>query len=300
MDANTERISALPAASFDVAEFKRSRCYKVDDTSDTIVADMVHLRLFNRAQKKTIRTWSWVGGLGIASTVAGIVILFAQMVIPGAVVGSIGLAAAIVGFSRRVINGRLKLDERRCELVAGFLFLLSKDMATDAQINITMDFRPHNHPDKLLRRGKVRYWDASFFLDRWLEVRGRFLDGTKYSITLIEKQQDRHRKKRSASGKYKNKHKTKNTSEAIVSLKIKQKRYPRTADSPGGIQDSMKLPPWVELKSADIEGDILTLRTTTKLGWDAVSLDESPPERDGVHWIAMMFLALYRLLNDSK
>ncbi len=315
MNANTEQLPLISASTFDEAKFKRSLCYKASDCAKSVLTDMAYLRQFDDEQEKKARLGTWVGVIGILGIVGGGALLIIPNVevfefgrpwrwgmgeIAAVAVGVIGLVAAIAGFSLRAIHGRLDLDDRRYEIVSGLLSLLSKDMAADAPVTVAVDFRPHNHAAKLLRRGRVGYWDAEFFVDRWLEMHGRFVDGTKYSVTVIEKQQDRHRTKISASGKTKHKYKTKNSSEAMVSLKIKQKRYPQAQELDRKVNQTVQLPPWVQLKSVGTEGELLTLRTTTNTKWDARGPGEKPATRDGVNWVAMMFLSLYRLLNDSK
>ncbi|MAD80757.1 MAG: hypothetical protein QGG71_24140 [Pirellulaceae bacterium] len=291
----------LPLASFDEAKFKRSLCYNVTSSAETVLTDMDFLRQFDIEQEKKSRLWLGVGWLGIVGIVIGAACFFGmQSVVLGGAAGVLGLVTAIAGFSVRAIHGRLDLDDRRYEVVAGLLRLLSKDMADDAPVTVALDFQPHNHKKKLQRKGKVGYWNVQFFVDGWLTMQGRFLDGTKYTVTLIEKQQDRHRTKRSASGKTKHKHKTKNSSEAIISLKIKEKRYPQAQELYKTLNETLKLPSWVELKSVVAEGDVLTLRTTSRVTWDAPGPGEKAAARDGINWMAMMFLSLYRFLNNSK
>lgn len=297
------------SSTFDEAKFRRSLRYQVNDTAESVLADMAFLRQFDRGHEKRSRNWKIAGFIGLPFFfIALLCFLNANTdrvnrdvsTTAGIVTGGVGLLLISVGFGMCWKHSSLDLDDRRYEVVAGLLRLLSKDMADDARVTVKIDFRPHNHARKLLRKGKAGYWNVKFFVDRWLEVSGSFVDGTKYSVTLIEKQQDRHRTKRSASGKTKHKYKTKNSSEAIISLKIKQKRYPRAQGLYGKFQKTVKLPPWVNLKSVRADGDRLTLRTTTPTKWDAVGPEGKRPKRDGVNWMAMMFLSLYRLLNVSK
>ena len=301
MDANTEQLPMLPVEAFDETEFKRSLCYKVCNSAESVLTDMAYIRQFDDEQKKKGRLWSGVGTTGAVAIAIGVLCIgVTEYFVAGVSVGALGLLMAIVGFSLWAIHGRLDLDDRRYDIVSGLLTLLSKDMAADAPVTVAVDFRPNNHADKLLRSEKVTVWRINFFVDRWLEIGGHFIDGTKYSVTVIEKQQDRHRKKRRPSGKIKHKYKTKNASEAIVRLKIKQKRYPQAQALYGKVNETVQLPPWVELKSFKAEGDLLTLRTTTRTRWDARGPNENIGNYDGVNWMAMMFLSLYRLLNDSK
>ena len=115
------------------------------------------------------------------------------------------------------------LDNRRHELATGLVRLVGADQP----LTMVVDFREHDHEDHLQRKGKVGRWNAEFYVDQWLQLQGRLVDGTKFTIRLIEKQQLRRRQKTSASGRQKTKTKTKSSSEAILTLKVKGKRYPR-------------------------------------------------------------------------
>ncbi|MDG2220078.1 MAG: hypothetical protein P8L85_01775 [Rubripirellula sp.] len=305
--AATTAVAPAPSASFDEAKFRKTLVYQSKGTVKSLLADLNFLRHFDKHNEKRSQIFRIVGYTGIACLcLAAVCLLFVLGTPRGSqaaktaviAVGGIGAILSITGFAMNAKHSNL--EDRRYEILHGLLKLLDKDMADEAHIEAKIDFRPHNHSQKLLRKGKVSYWNVKFYMDRWLEVRGNFVDGTKYTITLIEKQQDRHRTKRSASGKLKHKYKTKNSSEAIVNLKIKQKRYPQARNKYNHIKNAIKLPSWVNLKSVTADGDQLTLRTTTSSKWDAVGPKTKRPAKDGVNWMAMMFLSMYRLLNVSK
>ena len=286
--------------TLDLTKFKRTLLYQRHVPVDSVLADIKLLRQLDLDKEKKIRVWSTVAWIGVGVLVVGGVCFVLEMKAIATALLVVGLLLAIIGFVAYRIHGRLNLDDRRYEVVAGLLALLSKDMSDDSIVNVKLDFRPHNHRAKFVHRGKVGPWKAAFYVDKWLDVRGSLMDGTKYSVTMIEKQQDRSRTKVNARGKVKRKRKTKNSSEAIVGLKIKEKRYPNAHQSYGRIRNLIKLPPWVELKAIQADGDRLTLRATTKSTWDVAGPGKKRLSRDGVNWMAMMFLSLYRALNVSK
>ncbi|PHR96530.1 MAG: hypothetical protein COA78_28690 [Blastopirellula sp.] len=273
--------------------FKKTLQYQSNATVKSVLNDFEYFQQFDKEQEKKCLTWGMICGAGVVLAVAGILLCFNEQTsfgIPVIVVGAVVAIAAGINYQ---INKRLDLENKRYELASGVLQLLKTDMAEDSTINVALDFNPHNHKAKFVRSGKVGYWNAKFYLDKWLEIQGRFVDGTKFSLTFIEKQQDRHRTKRSASGKTKHKYKTKNASEVIVSLKIKNKRYPHLESLINDLNKSVQLPPWVELKSVVTDGDALTIRSVTKNSWGS-------KDKDGVNWVALKFLSLYKLLNDAK
>ena len=238
---------------------------------------------------------------------------FGVVLLVGAAVATI---LSIVGLSR-VVNtlkmltefnrkaaeiSKIDLDNRRYELVAGVVRLLSADISSDALLTVAKDFRDHDHRDKRLPTRYVGDWNNSSYIDHWLQLRGRLLDGTKFTIRLIEKQQLRRRQKISASRKQKTKTKTKTSSEAILTLKVKPKRYPRVTAQHDVMGQYVKMPEWAVLKSVDVSGPQLTLRSTTTSVWTAGS--KSPKEGetkcDGVQWVAMMLVSFYEMLKRSR
>ena len=286
---------------FDIGGFKASLKYSVIDRADQIVTDMEGLRRFDAEVEKKVAILTKVGALGIAVLVIGGVTGFiVEKPILGISAVVVGLSLAIVGFSLRFFGQRSNLEDRRYRFVAGLMTLLSKDIAQDTPVTARVDFRSQNDPEKLDRKGRVGPWNVNFFIDDWLQLSGQFMDGTKYSVTLIEKFQERHRTKRSASGKIKHKSKTKSSSEAIVTLKIKPKHYPRANQVFKIARRAVKLPPWVSVKSIQADEQSLTLRTATNVDWNARSGAEEDVSRDAVNWVAMHFLSLYRILHASR
>ncbi|MEI7700436.1 MAG: hypothetical protein WCK86_11615, partial [Planctomycetia bacterium] len=213
----------------------------------------------------------------------------------------IGLPLTVMGVLLLFRYRRLNLDNRRYELVFGLLSLLRKDMAVAARVNVAIDFTPHIHKSMLARTGKMGAWDTRYFVHPWLQITGVLVDGTRFTLKLIERHQDRHKVKINPRGKRKHKSKTKTSSEAILTLKVRLKRYPGFESLSGGLADSLRMPPWVQLKSVNANGRLLTLRTVTTSPWNVPGSDsDRTTEHDGTNWIAVMFLNLYGLLDSAK
>lgn len=322
--------------SMDQESFQESLQYQAHGAQDRILGDIEFFRQFDALQATKSAFWKKIGAGGLVGALVGGALAVASASVStalAAILGLLGVAALVLGAVGMVFargSGSLDLEDRRYELLAGMVRLLSADMADDALFSVRLDFRRHNHHDKMQRKGKVGRWNATFFVDPWLQLQGRFVDGTKFTMSMIAKHQDRERTKRSASGKLKRKSKTKDSSEAIVSLKIKGKRYPNVTPAAatttdqgtippvlqsGGAGSStahgahdqrlsqyIQLPPWTALKSVAVEGDQLTLRSTCTQNW-TVKTPTQPlglRQGDGVNWLAMMLLSLYALLNESK
>jgi tellurite resistance protein len=295
-------------------EFAESLQYRVRSTADRVLADIKFLKQFDAIQQSRAASWKKKRNYGLVGGLAGgILILIGANV--ATALAALGVVVLIVGFGWTIFasvqassSAKLDLENRRYGLLDGVVRLVAADVGGDTPLGVSLDFRDETHADKLQRKGKVGRWDAEFYVDRWLDLQGRFVDGTKFSVAMIEKHQKRHRTKRSRSGKIKHKNKTKHATEAIVSLKIKGKRYPQLTGQAKQVDKYIQLPPKATLKSIRVEGEQLVLRSTCTVPWSLKSMGEPEfaervrggPGLDGVNWLAMMLLSLYALLNESK
>ncbi|MDA7492568.1 hypothetical protein OAM37_00915 [bacterium] len=300
---------------FDEAGFQKTLVYKSKSSPETVIAQLSSLRSMDKKIEETRKKYSIVLLAGGLAFVGGFLGILALDGLGAGIVGLIvvlllmagGALAFIWGMYCLNANSMQDVPDRRYEAALGILKLVRKDLAQDSLVEIQVDCRPHNHKSKKVRTGKVSYWNVKYHVDNWFVLRGAFADGTKFSMMLIEKHQDRSRTKRSASGKIKHKSKTKIASEAILRFKIKPKKNPDLRDGWQGRVKSnhaaVRLPNWTQRKSLDAKGDRITLRSTTKSSWDAVNRAQQGKkkvERDGVKWMAMMFLSLYGVLDAAK
>lgn len=129
----------------------------------------------------------------------------------------------------------LNIPAERYQLSGILLTLLAADAGQDANFNLQLDLKPHDDESAKTGEGKVSYWNVDYFQQPWLQLSGRLLDGTKLDLVLTEKQQNRHRTKRSASGKIKHKSKTKSSS--LISIKARFK--PKSIETQAGREDSI-------------------------------------------------------------
>lgn len=277
---------------------RKEQIYQIDGTVDQINSDIEHIRNFDLEQEKNRRFWGYLAVGCVVAGLLGFCIMGAPLL--GIPLMVIALPTFVVAMFKYVHYTSTDLDNRRYELLSGLLQLIRTDMATDATLSLRMDLRPHDHKDKFDREGTAGVWDVKHFYDPWLELQGRLLDGTKFTLEMIEKQQNRFRWKQSRSGKWKRKSKRKNASEALLYLQVKGEKYPNLNVLANDIQDALKLPEWAAVKSVTAEADSLTLRVKCKVPWEAAQPNQSPPRCDGVHLTASMFLSLYQGLNLCK
>lgn len=284
----------------DQATLKKTRQLTCQSSVSTMMAMLDELRTLDAEAESGVRKWRSIGCLSFIGLISGVFLLVQDQIIPG---GLILIASAVVGVTGMVKAsqfGKLDVDNRRYEFVDGVLHYLRRDIGREAELTLEMDLKPHNDRSKFDRKGSVGRWKASFFHDPWLVLRGRFMDGTKFSVSMIEKQQDRHRTKRSASGKLKTKYKTKNGSELIVALRPKPKRYPAIMTLADPEDCTSALPAWAATKSFSVADGLMEFRSTTKAGWHVSKETTGESRQDSVGWVASKLVYMYGLLHTNR
>lgn len=218
----------------------------------------------------------------------------------------LGVAVIVVCVLACIILGVLFFSSRkrafdgRCDvLLARALDFLSRDMPPEAPVQVILDLRSHTHPQKLVRTGKVHQWNVKFYVDKWLLLSGRLLDGTTFRLAATTRWQARSKTKRSSSGKTKWKHKTKESTVLGLRLRFKPERYSHVATI-ADAKRAVQLPKGVTLRAVATSSDSALLAATLPK-WENVPAGREPGNSvSGPHTVAMMFLSLYQVLNLSK
>ncbi len=203
----------------------------------------------------------------------------------------LGLVGVIVSIVKIVSASKTDFEDRRYQLADRLTQLLQTDMPADATLDVGLDLAKPNARDKFVRKGKAGHWDVNFYEDSWLTLAGQFVDGTRFTVSMIEKHQDRSRWKRGRSGKMKHKSKTKTAALAVVSLKPKEKRYPNAGALGANARGAVQLPRLAEIKDLSRKENVLTLKVLLKTTWTV---------SNGVELITKMLLSLYQILNLAK
>jgi hypothetical protein len=288
-----------------VKRLEKSLVYSTEATTEQIREDIDRLRTFDVEHEQLQRKGKLLIAGGVAGIAGGVAAGLlgsgsVAIVVLGVLLGATGAVLAIAGIWLTLRHGRLNLENRRYEVLSGLMRLLAADIAPDEIVGVKVDFRPHTARGKLVQKGKVSYWNVDYYVSSWFELRGRFVDGTKFSLAVIEKCQQRHGTKRSASGKLKHKRKSKSASEAVLKMRIKDKRYQRLQEAAKNIHSAVKLPPYARVKSVGATQDALSL--TVSIGhspWD-VGSNEKKQARARVDLAAAMFMSLYEVLHSAK
>jgi hypothetical protein len=288
-----------------LAQFKSTLVYEALGSATALLADLEQIREFDRQSEVRLRMWKILTAVSTLVLVGGTALALAGAFGPkpggnilGACVlfGGLGLVTGIVLWVR---GARLDLADRRYELFGELTRLLSHDMEKDGQIAVALDLARTNDRRKKTGTGKVRDWNVDYYQDPWLRLRGRFLDGTKFQITIIEKLQARSKWKRSRSGKNKYKSKKKSSTLASVLLLPRAKRYQHLGKASYEARRLVRLPPWAQVKNLTAGEAELALTASTSQEW-SVRRRDPLTTCDGVEWLGTMLLSLYQVLHMSK
>lgn len=294
--------------SVDIADFEKTFVYQRTATIPEVTADLKTIGQFDAYHEQQKSKW----GKGMATSffiglVSFILIGTANSFQQYAVVAIIWLGlcfcAFIVCAIKRSKHGASDLANRRYELLEEVLRLLEKDSASNEPVAVRIDLQKPDHATKRVREGKVGPWNVQYFLDPWLELSGRFLDGTSYRLQGLEKYQARRKTYRSRSGKSKSKSKSKSALQVTLSLKPNPKRYAESEELSAKLKQSLQLPPWSNQKFVGVHKDRLLLTALTPADWHGKPIPPNPDDDSffsGPHLVAMMFLSLYQALNQSQ
>jgi hypothetical protein len=159
------------------------------------------------------------------------------------------------------------------------------DLADDATLDADVELRPPSLVTRELERGA---WKCKVYVQPWLRLRGRFVDGTRFEVKAVERREVRTCWKRGRSGKMKSKRKER--SAALLDVSLSPQRAGDLSVHAERLTKAVQLPSSTELVRARAEADALSLRTRVAAGPTA-RLDRT---------VAMMMLSLYQVVGFAR
>jgi len=285
-----------------IDQFKRSKRYQRAAAAEKIVADVGTLRRWDLdAEARRAKFGRYCGGAAAAALVCFIL----SFVLPGFVMVTAPLALifvslALVAGVKYFAAKKQDVENRRYELVSKILSLVGADIDPDAAVTVQLDLSPTEQSSKLESKGERGRWKVKYYVDPWLSVEGRFLDGTRFRLALTEYFQRRTRWAQSRSGKMKRKSKSKTATRATLQLKVKPSKYPGLDKVAGSAQGAVQLPEQATLRGVSGDATGLVLKAGMPLGWTAPPPGEPDQDHGGARTVAMMFMSLYQVLNLTK
>ena len=280
--------------AFDLKSFRKSLAYKGSFSAPQIQANLKQIAVQDKQAEKKRNIYVAI------AIISGVLAFFSVIW----VAESNGIAAIpIVLIAVAVVTGvlagrwnRLDVPDLRYGLPPQLTEMLSRDMAKGSTFDTRIDFSKPTQKSKQTSKGpwpRRSGWTQTFFEDPWLWLSGKFLDSTRFTLTLTEITVVRSGYKRSRSGK--RKHKTKTKPKGMIAelhLVFPRKRYGAVKMLSSELRGAINLPQDAALKRIKVDDRHLLLRV--KVG----------PNRQDVgefyQLITQMMLSAYQILNLSK
>lgn len=293
----------------DLEQLSRERIYRTQAPCTRVLADMQQLREVDAIKEKKEAVTYLVGcGSLVLGAFAG---FFGLVTLGASDLGSVLLLGAlllivvgIIAFVMRSRHAKLDLENRRYELVSRLVKMLQADTAPQAPVTLEIDLRDGTHPAKFFGEGKTPSgWQAKSYIDRWLSLQSRLVDGTHLRLEMIERTDKRTRTRRGSSGRTKLKSRTVSDALVRVRLQVKTEKYQHLGRLGARARDAVRLPAGARLKSFSVEPDRVDL---TVLITDPWGVENTPPHENtlqkvnAVQVVAMSLLSLYQVLNLSR
>lgn len=278
--------------------------FKVSGSCDQVKAVLSELRNYDKKVEKSSSFWLSIALLGVVAMAIAffwglwestdIRVNYTPMVLLG-VVGFLWLVA----FGSKYANAGVDIEDRRYELAESVLSVISRDISKDERIRLNLKLHPVTASQNLVKTIKASgksVWNISLYADKWMQIHGVLLDGTKFALAMTETRQDRYRYKRSRSGKQKLKQKSKGASEVLLRLKVKSKKYPNIRD----IEPDFKLAKGAQIKKSKISGDRIAITAIWQHPKRRGKATSTLPKHDLAGCASLLFLGAYRSLNADR
>lgn len=287
--------------ALDMQAFRRCKIYDRVGTPQDILGDIEEIRQLDTQQETKEGRWQKAGCLLLPAGLLAAVFLSGTWKAVGAVL----LVGGIVSFILKSKEGKLNLENRRYELAAGMLELLRADMAPDAVVDVRLNLQPVESKTKLQRTGESGRWKVKYYVDPWLQCRGRLLDGSRFQYKVLLKHQARSCWKTTPRGKRKYKTKTKTRTLSELVLTLKEGKYQSLPTLAPDMKGAVQLPARVAMTQFEVEDNRITLGSEADGNWYVGPMAHPSEQKSsgtplvvhGVHWGASMFLSLYQGLN---
>jgi len=229
-----------------------------------------------RFDAATDRKRSRAGNVGCVSSLlafAGLFIFAASGgLAPVAALPASGAALAIGALLRYRALKKMDLSNNLRTLAVPLLVVLGEEVDRGAPIDLELDLRRHDVPDKLVREEPPDSGGGYYsivnrhFKDAWMSGRARLADGARLRWAIVDEIMQQTKRRRNARGKIKTKTKYKKRTTMSVSIALPEAAYTTTgADATASVAGAGE--------RASVRGDVIQLSRVVK----ARSLDPVDP-----------------------
>jgi hypothetical protein len=181
---------------------------------EQLVLELKQLDMFNAEVKRKVAFYGRLAtGYTLGAVLSGVLFLFGPIFLgflaPAFLLrllpffGFLGVVLTIMAFVFGSIRGRFKgleLAEYRYELAKFVVEILGRDLDKYAMLSLSLSFKPNDRVEHTVPHPRKSGWRIDFFSDVFLQVEGKFLDGTEFVIKFTELM--REKKGRNINGKF--------------------------------------------------------------------------------------------------
>jgi hypothetical protein len=276
----------------DLESFRRTLRYQRAAAPDEIADDLDELARFDAIQEQGQRRWrrlmvTGIVGLFVSPCVGGA--LSEGTSVPGlgfVLAGAFLIFAVVAGLLMRRW-GRFNLPNERYQALRALCRLVKADLPDQAPVDVDLDLA---RPSRLVRELERGVWKCKVYVQPWLRLRGRLVDGTRFEVRAVERQEVRTCWKQTSRGKQKHKRKVKSTALLDVTLAAKSARAGDLSAHGALLTRAVQLPEQSQLVRAQATAEELALRARVP-GSDPARIERT---------VAMMMLSLYQVLGFAQ
>ncbi|MBE9199678.1 MULTISPECIES: hypothetical protein [unclassified Nodularia (in: cyanobacteria)] len=228
---------------------------------------------------------------GIASGLLNVVAFLFNLGLVGLVIAWIYALVMMLKFRRlNVINYRYHLTRQLIEMLA-------RDLDVKELFHLQLSFKKGESNENKTNTIDHPYksgWKIDIYENQWLNMRGRFLDKTRFVLTITGLSKKQYGWKRGSSGKNKYKSKVKSGGLDInLNLIYPQRRYGAIKVLQNEVKEAINIPTFSFLRGLKVTDKSMNL--TVRLDPQLAESQEKIYQT-----IVAMFLSLYQVLNLAK
>lgn len=192
---------------------------------------------------------------------------------------------------------RLNLINYRYYLILQVIQMLRRDLDTANSMYLKLSFQrgqENQHKINTIPHPYKPGWNIDIYRNQWLNTKGRFLDKTRFTLTITELSKKQYGWKHTRSGKKKYKSKVKYDGLDIsLSLNYSQDRYNAMKILQNDVRDAIKIPEFCYVGGLKVTERSMSLRVR-------ISPDYAKNPSEIYQTIIAMFLSVYQVLNLAK
>jgi hypothetical protein len=239
-----------------------------------------------------------LGFINFSLSSAAMTSTFLSVVVTVLNIGLFGLIlACIYAIFMMSKFGRLNLLNYRYHLTRQVIEMLRRDLDATNLMYLKLSFQKvtkNEYKTHTIPHPYKRGWNVDIYQNEWFNIKGRFLDKTRFILSITELCKKQYGWKRGSSGKNKYKSKIKSAGLDInLNLSYPQKHYGAVKILQNEVQEAIKLPQFAAVRN---------LKVTDKSMHFIVRIAPEMAEKNSEIYqtVVAMFLSLYQVLNLAK